>query len=536
MTWRGVDPINARKWQAGSPLPFMANHAICGWKFQKFSEKCDDLVSMQADISQVQEDTPTFGKLIGVLILILSLRLFSLAYNNSELFFDEAQYWAWAQQLEFGYFSKPPFLAWTIHFFTSVCGNDGEFCVRLASPIFHTGTCLVIFVLGRSLFNSRIAFWSAITFAFLPAVSLSSTIISTDVPLLFFWSLALLAYVRLIKEEGFLWAVILGFALGLGMLSKYAMAYFFLCAIIFAIVSPQGRSVWKSAKIWVAFVVGALIFSGNIIWNIDNQFATVSHTGDNISWSGLNFNVGKLLEFFGSQFGVFGPILMGVFCIALVRNRLFRGSDAQKLLVCFSFPILAIILFQALMSKAYANWAALTYVGATIYTIEVMIREVPKVWLRSSTLLHVAVFTVLSLAVTRAGPGELVLPGGTEPFQRTQGSDEMADIVVHALEEGNYQTVITTDRRTSSLMTYKLRGRVEKVRAWRRTDTPNDYFEQSRAFQDSPTDRALIVQAKRGIKDLESVFETVEKLGKYSLQSGEQNEITLISVTGYKHN
>ena len=77
-----------------------------------------------------------------MLAAILAIRLISLYHNNSELFFDEAQYWYWAQTPAFGYFSKPPMLAWLIASTTELCGASSEFCVRLAAPIIHSLTAL----------------------------------------------------------------------------------------------------------------------------------------------------------------------------------------------------------------------------------------------------------------------------------------------------------------------------------------------------------------------------------------------------------
>ena len=55
---------------------------------------------------------------------------------HAELFFDEAQYWAWGQEPAFGYYTKPPLIAWIIGATTSLCG-DTPFCVRLPSPLMH---------------------------------------------------------------------------------------------------------------------------------------------------------------------------------------------------------------------------------------------------------------------------------------------------------------------------------------------------------------------------------------------------------------
>ena len=54
--------------------------------------------------------------LVVGLAALLGLRLVALTLNGTNLFFDEAQYWTWSQDLDFGYYSKPPLIAWIIIF------------------------------------------------------------------------------------------------------------------------------------------------------------------------------------------------------------------------------------------------------------------------------------------------------------------------------------------------------------------------------------------------------------------------------------
>ena len=48
------------------------------------------------------------------LVFITLIRIYSLFVSPIELSVDEAQYWHWSQNLDFVYFTKPPFIAWTI--------------------------------------------------------------------------------------------------------------------------------------------------------------------------------------------------------------------------------------------------------------------------------------------------------------------------------------------------------------------------------------------------------------------------------------
>ena len=144
---------------------------------------------------------------------LLALRLAAVYFNKTDLVLDEAQYWTWSRELAFGYFSKPPMIAWVIRGASALCG-DGEACLRSTSPVLHTITALVIYLIGRALYSPRVGFWSAIVFATLPGVSYSSLLITTDVPLVLCWSIMLYAWVMLVKRQSMGFAILLGVASG----------------------------------------------------------------------------------------------------------------------------------------------------------------------------------------------------------------------------------------------------------------------------------------------------------------------------------
>ncbi len=469
-----------------------------------------------------------------VLGAILCLRVISLWFNNSELFFDEAQYWFWAQDPAFGYFSKPPVLAWIIGIFTSVCGSDSSFCIRLFSPFVHTVTAIFIFRTTRILFDSKTGFWAAVLFITLPGISFSSTIASTDVPLLMFWSIALYAYVQLWQRGGMGWGLLFGIALGAGLMSKYAMMYFIGCVFIHALIERNRRHPLFKLEFWIGLIVGAAILVPNILWNMQNGFVTVSHTGDNISWSGFDLNFKGVLEFFGSQFGVFGPLLFGMFLATLWKMRTDSISAAHRMMVAFSVPILLVIVFQALMSKAYANWAAATYVAGCILVAEIMINRIPGFWVKISTAIHFLVFCVVSIAVCFAAPGQLVLSDGSQLFERTQGGSMIGEAVADQLNEYEYRVVLTDGRKFSALLNYYLRDHVEVMTAWRVGDVPNDHYQLVQPYQDFGLTPALFVSSKEITHVLADKFEKVVFVGLRNISAGENRELYLYRLDGYR--
>ena len=61
-----------------------------------------------------------FISFVLFLVLVKIIAVFSTDFN---LFADEAQYWLWSKDLDFGYFSKPPLLAWCLWVYTSFFGD-----------------------------------------------------------------------------------------------------------------------------------------------------------------------------------------------------------------------------------------------------------------------------------------------------------------------------------------------------------------------------------------------------------------------------
>ena len=59
----------------------------------------------------------------SILALIL-LKIGAVFFTNFSLYGDEAQYWLWSKELDFGYYSKPPLLAWFLFGHTAFFGDS----------------------------------------------------------------------------------------------------------------------------------------------------------------------------------------------------------------------------------------------------------------------------------------------------------------------------------------------------------------------------------------------------------------------------
>jgi len=207
-------------------------------------------------------DERALRRTLLVLLAITVARLIWLRVGGLDLYPDEAQYWLWSRTLDWGYFSKPPLIAWVIRATTLLLGDD-EAGIRIASPLFHFGTALVMFFTARRLYDARVGMWSAIAYATLPGVSASSLLISTDVPLLFCWAVALHAFVRAREPKSSRWWIVVGLAAGFGLLAKYAMAYWLLSALLFLLVVKDERR--HLPRFLIATTIALVIYAPNFL-------------------------------------------------------------------------------------------------------------------------------------------------------------------------------------------------------------------------------------------------------------------------------
>lgn len=489
------------------------------------------------------EDEP--GRFVGSIILAVTLlRLILLPMYQTSLGPDEAQYWFWGQTLDWGYYSKPPMIAWAIALPTAVFG-DHVWSVRFLSPILIGGTAWLLFLTARRLYGDRPAIWTALLWLLLPAVMLGATIMSTDIPLLFFWSLGLFALVGLagsLKENEIEWALLLGVSIGLGFLSKYAMLYFLLGWGLALALSPEARKTLRPLPLVVVAVVATLIFLPNILWNAANGMQTLSHTADNANWGGNFLNPGELLDFLGAQFGVAGPLLFGSLIFGLVTLRTRQKQAGEKnakdmLLLSFVLPPLIIICVQALLSRAHANWAMTAYPAALILLPAWLMRMKHGTWVLWSSLgLHVAFGLFMTALMLDLSLADRL--GRSNDVKRLRAWEETArQIAVNA--EG-LEGVIVDEREIAAHLTWEWRNQDIALYAFDLNRQPDNTYEHVFPFTADQTGTYLLATQNTHLLCAYEGFAKIEEAGvsfvdlKARRRGHAERTIPLFRVSGYQ--
>jgi 4-amino-4-deoxy-L-arabinose transferase-like glycosyltransferase len=478
------------------------------------------------------EERRLFPLALGIVVAITLVRVAVLVFTPLQLYPDEAQYWWWSRSPDWGYFSKPPLIAWIIRATTMF--GDPEWAVRLASPFFHAGTALLVYAIGRRAFSAKVGFWSALAYITLPGVSYSSGLISTDVPLLFCWAVALYAFLRALDDLHWKWPLLCGLAVGFGLLAKYAMLYFVLEAVLAAFVSSRARHLLLSGRGVAILAIGLAILGPNLVWNAVHHFPTVAHTQANADWAHARFSVCSMLEFVLGQCGVFGPLMMLGFVVALwrLRSRERWNKSDGIVLVAFSLPVFALVILQSFISEANANWAAVAYVAAVPLAIAVLLR-----WLNGGAValsLALGMVAMLSLWAVSLHPPMAEAVGQGNAFKRMEGWRALGRAVSAEANAGEYDAIAAANRSLLAELLYYARPRSMPVRAWDQNLAARDHFQMTMPLRPN-SHRVLVVIAPEEEHRVSASFDSFVPLRSLKIPvSGNRARITeLCDARGY---
>lgn len=383
------------------------------------------------------------------LIALTLFRYYYILTGPLDLSPDEANYWTWSRRLDLSYYEKGPVIAYLIAASTWIMG-DSVFALRFLAPVFLALISLIIYKFSIELFDKdneaeKKALLAALMLQASPLFSSSGLIMTIDPPFIFFWTLSIYLFWKAVSkregteaqsntgtEEGFeeraqIWVwILLGISIGLGLLTKYTMAFFYICAFLFFLFHKEERRWFKKKEPYIALLLSIAIFSPVIIWNMNHGWVTLKHTGGHAALSsGFRISAKEFFNFSGSQFGVITPILFFLVIDGGIRNY-FTGRIPQvrRLLFWFWAPVLGFFLLKSLQGKVQANWAMSAYITAFIASADHMLGK--GYIKRLSRPVIIAAFS-LAIMVTAVAhyPSVINLPFKMDPSSRLRGWEEL---------------------------------------------------------------------------------------------------------------
>lgn len=303
---------------------------------------------------------------------VLLLRIGYTALVPVDLVADEAYYWDWSRRLDWGYYSKPPLIAWLIRAATEL-GGSTTFVVRLPAALLGTGVLVWMYLLARRLYGAAAGFWTVLLAAATPGHGALSLLMTIDAPAIFFWSAALYAFWRGYEHPtgGAGWLAASSLAVGLGLLSKQTTLAILPLAAVF-LASTDRR--WLARPGFWLWSAAALSFWIPVLWwNSHHDWITLEHTTEHFQAAptGWSTRAIRWAEFVASILGVSSPLtgVWAALCGGVAMWSIRTLGRRERFLLCFSFLPLSAILGLAAVQRVQPNWPAPFFVLALILTV-----------------------------------------------------------------------------------------------------------------------------------------------------------------------
>ncbi len=210
--------------------------------------------------------------ILGLLLYVVILRL--LYMGQVGLIPDEMYYWVYSQHLDLSFLDHPPLVAWLIQMGTSLAG-DTIFGVRLLLIPMTLATAWLMYLYGASMGGRTIGMVCVLMVSVLPFFSLSGLLMTPDAPMMIAWIAALYFFKRALIDQT-AWAFVgLGLAMGFGLLSKYSIALLAPAGLVFMLLDRQSWHWFKRPEPYLGVLLATLIFSPVLVWNAENQWASL---------------------------------------------------------------------------------------------------------------------------------------------------------------------------------------------------------------------------------------------------------------------
>jgi len=217
----------------------------------------------------------TYSSFILIFVFIkVGLNLLAIAHFGFHR--DELLHLVLADHLDWGYKEVPPFIA-VLAKISSVLFGDSVFAARIFPTIFgglivwFTG--LITVELGGKKFAIALA---CLALTFSPAFAASDYLFQPVVFDQLWWVLAVWLLAKYCNTSSPKYLYFLGAVIGLGMLTKYTMA-FFTFALIIGLVFSKQRKLLFNKHIIVAAIIALLLFLPNLIWQFQHHLPVITH-------------------------------------------------------------------------------------------------------------------------------------------------------------------------------------------------------------------------------------------------------------------
>lgn len=370
---------------------------------------------------------------------------------------DEAQYWTWSQYLDWGYYSKPPGVAWQIWLGTQLFGNT-ELGVRFFSIVIAFLLCIAVYFLAIACrCRPQTAFWAGVVMAVAPLGVMGSLFAITDPGMVLFWTLCCIVMADALYQRQRPNYYLIGLLVMVGALFKWPI-YLFWAVVL---VTCFFYRFLISKHIMGGIGISLLGLLPSVVWNIQHNWVTFRHVASTVT--GETVAKGNFLEFLGSQALLLSPILFLLLLISGVYLVVKRDQIPAPLIFCGTSSLTIILIFSvvSLFKKIQGNWCDFAYPSGIVFLCWYACEQISWgcIVLKFGIVLSV-LLSLFGLSVPYVQSHALFtrIPYPVNPFRHNMGWEKLSSLLEEAGYNPHEHFLFGDKYQTSSILSFYGQG------------------------------------------------------------------------------
>ena len=301
-------------------------------------------------------------------LIVVSTLLRLLAASSLGLGNDEAYHFLYAVHPDLSYYDHPPMLAWVEMVGLSLSGATfSPLALRCGFVLLFAGSTWLLARIAGRLYGAQAGFLAALALNLTGYYGLAaSTFALPDGPLLFFWLLTFdRLSVALENPPRTLPWVWVGLAWGGAMLSKYHAIFLPAAALLLLVLRPPLRHWLNRPGPYLAFAIGAILFSPVLAWNAGHGWVSFLFQGGRAVgrlWPRPDYLATALL----AQAAYLFPWIWIPLVVLLVRElRKWKllESDGERLGICLAVVPVLVFTAVACFRPVLPHWGLIGMVS-----------------------------------------------------------------------------------------------------------------------------------------------------------------------------
>lgn len=375
---------------------------------------------------------------------------------------DETYYWDWSREPAFGYFDHPPMIAWIIFLSRQVFGETA-LGVRAGVIACSLVASLASYLIARKYVvkPSSLVFFLIMSNSIL-LFGVGSLLATPDIPLVLFWTCSFyFGYKALFEASTPSW-IAMGLCAGLGLMSKYTFALFFIAFVVLLVFSKPERRWLGRWQPYAAALVSLVVWLPNLVWNAHHGWVSFLFQFSHGVNSKGGFRLDTLGEFIAGQLGILSifPFVLLLCAAAASLKDLRKGGRSAYLTLFFVVPF-CVFLIASLQKKVEANWAAAAYVSGLVMIARFWDNLDKASWAMKRFAIFSTVFAALTTAVVLLHIQAPFLPlaPGNDPANQVLGWKEWAhdvDNIRNSLDHAEPLLICTNRYQEASMLGFYL--------------------------------------------------------------------------------